>query len=61
MTIENAANEPQVIVLLLISIGIGMALLLPSLYYLFSVFKLHTAAPGKEEPAANEVVQKKSS
>ncbi len=54
VTIDNAANEPQVIVILLISIGIGMVLLLPSLYYLFSVFKLPTPAPGKEEPAANE-------
>ena len=61
VTIENAANEPQVIVILLISIGIGMVLLLPSLYYLFSIFKLPTPAPGKEEPVANEVVQEKSS
>jgi cytochrome bd ubiquinol oxidase subunit II len=63
LTIENAANEPQVIVILLISIGIGMALLLPSLYYLFSVFKLPTPAPGvekNEEYSPDEVAQEKS-
>ena len=46
---------------LLVSIGIGMVLLLPTLYYLFSVFKLSTPAPCKEETVANEVVQEKSS
>jgi len=59
VTIDNAANEPNVIVALLISIGIGMAILLPSLYYLFSVFKLPLPAPGvekKEESASGEVV-----
>lgn len=63
MTIENAANDPNVIVILLISIGIGMVLILPALYYLFSVFKLPTPAPGvekNEEPAASEVTQKKA-
>ena len=59
VTIDNAANEPNVIVALLISIGIGMAILLPSLYYLFSVFKLSLPSPGvekKEESASGEVV-----
>ena len=49
VTIDNAANEPDVIKALLISIGIGMAILLPSLYYLFSVFKLPLPAPGVEK------------
>jgi cytochrome d ubiquinol oxidase subunit II len=40
VTIDNAANAPEVIATLLIATGIGMALLLPSLYYLFFVFKL---------------------
>jgi cytochrome d ubiquinol oxidase subunit II len=39
VTIEKAANAPQVIVTLLIATGIGMVFLLPSLYFLFSVFK----------------------
>ena len=63
VTIENAANDPNVIVILLISIGIGMVLILPALYYLFSVFKLPTPAPGlekKEEHPSSEVSQEKS-
>ena len=62
VTIDNAANEPAVIVALLISIAIGMAILLPSLFYLFSVFKLPIPAPGldkKEEHPASEVSQEK--
>lgn len=46
VTIDNAANDPNVITALVISICIGMAILLPSLYYLFSVFKLSFPAPG---------------
>lgn len=49
ITITNAANDPNVILILLISIAIGMVILLPSLYYLFSVFKLPYPAPGKTE------------
>jgi cytochrome d ubiquinol oxidase subunit II len=63
VTIDNAANEPDVIVALLISIGIGMILILPALYYLFSVFKLSLPAPGvekKEEHITDEVSQEKS-
>ena len=63
VTIDNAANEPNVIVALLISIGIGMILILPALYYLFSVFKLPLPAPGvekKEEHITDEVSQEKS-
>lgn len=56
VTIANAANDPNVILSLLISIVVGMAILLPSLYYLFSVFKLSTPAPGvvKQEATLNE-------
>lgn len=46
LTIDNAANAPNVIITLLIGIGIGLVILLPSLYYLFSVFKLSSPAPG---------------
>ncbi len=47
VTIANSANDPSMILALLISIAIGMAILLPSLYYLFSVFKLPYPVPGK--------------
>jgi len=46
---------------LLISIGIGMLLVLPALYYLLSVFKLPNPAPGiqkKEESTPGEVSKK---
>lgn len=59
VTIDNAANEPEVIVILLIAIGIGMVIILPALYYLFSVFKLPYPAPGvqkKEESSSGEVL-----
>jgi len=49
VTIANSANDPSVILALLISIAVGMAILLPSLYYLFSVFKLPYPVPGKTE------------
>ncbi len=45
-TIDNSANAPNVIVILLISIGIGLLILIPSLYFLFSVFKLPYPVPG---------------
>ena len=47
VTIANAANDPSVITALVICIAVGMALILPSLYYLFSVFKL--AAPFQKQ------------
>lgn len=51
VTIASSANDPNVILALLIAIAIGMAILLPSLYYLFSVFKLAEPVPAvvKEE------------
>ncbi len=52
--VQDAANSPGVLQFMLIGTAIGMALLLPSLYYLFSVFKLPYPAPGvqKKEPTA---------
>ncbi len=46
ITIGNAANDPSVITALVICMLVGMALLIPSLYYLFFVFKLASPAPG---------------
>jgi len=57
VTIANAANDPSVILALLISIGVGMAILLPSLYYLFSVFKLSAPAPGVVKEEENQPKQ----
>jgi cytochrome d ubiquinol oxidase subunit II len=56
-TIDNSANAPNVIVILLISIGIGLLILIPSLYYLFSVFKLSLPTPGlkPQEPQKTEM------
>lgn len=45
-TIANSANEPSVILTLIIAIACGLVILIPSLYYLFSVFKLPYPAPG---------------
>lgn len=56
MTIDNSANDPNMITALVIAIVVGMALVLPALYYLFSVFKLPYAVPGKTtevEPLTN--------
>jgi cytochrome bd-type quinol oxidase subunit 2 len=39
VTIANAASPPATLLALLISISIGMALLLPSLWFLFHVFR----------------------
>ncbi|HLZ62625.1 MAG TPA: cytochrome d ubiquinol oxidase subunit II [Ktedonosporobacter sp.] len=64
LTIANAANEPGVIVTVLIAIGCGLVILVPSLYYLFSVFKLPSSpAPGlrkegKEQRKAEAQAQK---
>lgn len=46
VTIANSANDPNVILALVIAIAVGMVILLPSLYYLFSVFKISTPIPG---------------
>ncbi len=57
VTVDSAANSPAVLQVLLIGTIIGMALLLPSLYYLFSVFKLPYPAPGKEEEPDTSTVK----
>jgi cytochrome d ubiquinol oxidase subunit II len=49
ITIDSGANEPNVIRDLLIAFAVGAVILLPSLYYLFSVFKLSYPAPGIRE------------
>ncbi len=57
-TIDNAANAPNVIVTLLIGIGIGLLILIPSLYYLFAVFKLPYPIPGVRRQTRQELQQK---
>nr|BBH88860.1 cytochrome D ubiquinol oxidase subunit II [Thermosporothrix sp. COM3] len=47
LTVSAAANEPNVIKVVLISVLIGLIILLPSLYYLYSIFKLPYPAPGR--------------
>ncbi len=42
LTIGNTSAPPLVQTLLLIALGVGSLILLPSLYYLFRVFKGHT-------------------
>ena len=49
VTVQNSANLPSVLQFMLIGTAVGMALLLPSLYYLFSAFKLPYPAPGVEK------------
>lgn len=44
LTIEQVANAPQVIEILLIMMGIGMVIVMPSLLFLFIVFKWSPAA-----------------
>ena len=45
-TIANSSNDPAVIRLLLVCVALGMVIVIPSLYYLFSVFKLASPVPG---------------
>jgi cytochrome bd ubiquinol oxidase subunit II len=45
-TIDNSSNDPRVIGILLVCTAIGMVIVIPSLYYLFSVFKLAYPVPG---------------
>ena len=54
VTVENAANAPNVILTLLIAMGIGMLFVLPSLYYLFSVFELPYPVPGLRRQARKQ-------
>jgi cytochrome d ubiquinol oxidase subunit II len=39
LTVSNAANDPTVMLLLLLCIGAGMLIVLPSFYYLYAIFK----------------------
>ncbi|HEY4032352.1 MAG TPA: cytochrome d ubiquinol oxidase subunit II [Ktedonobacteraceae bacterium] len=55
-TISNSANAPNVITAVLISLACGMIIVIPSLYYLFSVFKLPYPAPGLQR-SANEQIE----
>lgn len=50
-TIENSSNDPNVINAVLIGLACGMIIVIPSLYYLFSVFKLPYPAPGVQKSA----------
>lgn len=57
VTISNSANDPNVILTVLIATGCGMLILLPSLCYLFAVFKLPYPVPGlrkNETPSSSE-------
>lgn len=49
LTVQGTANTPAVLQFLLVGTLVGMLLLLPSLYYLFSVFKLPYPAPGTQK------------
>lgn len=51
-TIGNSANAANVIMAVLISLTCGMIIVIPSLYYLFSVFKLPYPAPGIQRSAS---------
>lgn len=51
-TIDNSANAPNVINAVLIGLACGMIIVIPSLYYLFSVFKMPYPAPGVQKPAS---------
>ncbi len=51
VTISNSANDPNVILTVLIATACGMLILLPSLYYLFAVFKLPYPVPGLRKNA----------
>ncbi|HWS83460.1 MAG TPA: hypothetical protein VN207_04300, partial [Ktedonobacteraceae bacterium] len=50
-TIDNSANAANVITAVLIALVCGMIIVIPSLYYLFSVFKLPSPAPGLQRHA----------
>jgi cytochrome bd ubiquinol oxidase subunit II len=53
-TIANSSNDPAVIGTLLVCVAIGMVILIPSLYYLFSVFKLPYPVPGLRKGGSEE-------
>jgi cytochrome d ubiquinol oxidase subunit II len=47
LTIANSAAPASTLRLVLIALGVGGAVLLPSLWYLFQVFKTVPADPGE--------------
>jgi cytochrome bd ubiquinol oxidase subunit II len=49
VTVTNAASPPSTLLALLVGTGIGMVLLLPSLWFLFHVFNSKHAIPLAEE------------
>jgi cytochrome bd ubiquinol oxidase subunit II len=55
VTINNAASPPSTLLALLIGTSIGMALLLPSLWLLFHVFRGKNPAQNVQEKAAEPV------
>ncbi len=59
VTVKNSANDPNVILMLMIATGIGMVILLPSLYYLFSVFKLPYPVPGLRKQVRHQAERNK--
>lgn len=50
LTIEQAANSPAMITTMLVAMLIGMAIVLPSLFYLFRIFKWTPLTSPKEDP-----------
>ncbi|HEX3643254.1 MAG TPA: cytochrome d ubiquinol oxidase subunit II [Ktedonobacteraceae bacterium] len=50
-TIDNSANAANVITAVLIALACGMIIVIPSLCYLFSVFKMPYTAPGLQRYA----------
>jgi cytochrome d ubiquinol oxidase subunit II len=51
LTIEQAANSPAMITTMLVALLIGMAIVLPSLFYLFRVFKWTPIVTSEETQA----------
>jgi cytochrome d ubiquinol oxidase subunit II len=51
LTIEQAANSPGMITTMLVALLIGMAIVLPSLFYLFRVFKWTPIVTSEETQA----------
>lgn len=52
LTIAQAANSPELMTTILVVMLIGMALVLPALYYLFRVFKWTAIAPTQGIPTS---------
>jgi len=45
LTVTAAANEPGVVLVLVVSVALGMLIVLPALYFLFSVFAFSPSGP----------------